>query len=58
MKTVNASVLKDSKVAGSSTALPWDQGTFMLTMFTLTAFMLTLGFQTQVFMPEIGQSLD
>ena len=45
MKTVNASVLKDSKVARSSTVLPWDQGTFML-----TTFMLTPGIQTQDFM--------
>jgi hypothetical protein len=31
MKTVNGSILKDSNVAGSSTALRWDQETFTLT---------------------------
>ena len=31
MKTVNDSVLMDSRVAASSMALPWDQGTLTLT---------------------------
>lgn len=28
IKTLNASILKDSRVAVSSTAFPWDYGTF------------------------------
>lgn len=31
IKTVNASILKDYRAAVSSTALPWDYGTFALT---------------------------